>query len=130
MADPGTRSATAAGWLGSFAVLIAFQLAGTGLVGLTGLPLPGPVIGLTLLAVALVAGRRGRAFRRRTVTPAADSLLDVLPLLFVPAGVGVVEFLPLLGTHLAAVTFALLASFTLTLLGTGGLVQLLLRRTP
>ena len=38
-----------AGWLGSFAVLIVFQLLGTALVALTGVNLPGTVVGLALL---------------------------------------------------------------------------------
>lgn len=119
---------TVSSWLSSFAVLVVFQLIGTAVVTATGINLPGPVVGLVLLGVALIVGRRGRSWRRRHVEPAADSLLEMLPLLFVPAGVGVVSYLPLLNQYLVAVVVALIASFVLTLIGTGGLLQLLLNR--
>ncbi len=122
------RGVTVAGWLGSFAVLIVFQLLGTALVAAVGVDLPGTVVGLALLGVALTVGRRGRTWRRQRVEPAADTLLELLPLLFVPAGVGVVAYLPVLGEHLGAVAVALLLSFAATLLTTGGLLELLLRR--
>lgn len=125
---PTDRRITVAGWLGSFAVLIAFQLLGSALVALTGVDLPGTVAGLALLGLALTLGVRGRAWRRQRVEPAADSLLTLLPLLFVPAGVGVIAYLPVLGDHLGAVAVALVLSFAATLLTTGGILELLLRR--
>lgn len=120
---------SAASWLGSFAVLLVFQLLGTAVVAVTGVNLPGTVVGLALLCLALVIGRRGRSWRRQRVEPAADSLLELLPLLFVPAGVGVVSYLPLLNQYLAAVIVALTVSFVVTLIATGGLLQLLLHRS-
>ncbi len=115
-------------WIGSFAVLIAFQLIGMLITALIGWQIPGAVVGLVLLAGALLAGRRGRVWRQERVAPAADSLLEVLPLLFVPAGVGVVSYLPQLGENLLAVVVALAGSWAVTLLSTGGLLQLLLGR--
>lgn len=125
-----SRLRSAGEWVGSFAVLLVFQLLGTGVVAITGISLPGPVIGLALLGLALVVGRNSKRHERwrSGVAPAADSLLELLPLLFVPAGVGVVAYLPLLNQYLAAVIIALVVSFVLTLLATGGLLQLLLRR--
>lgn len=127
-AGPRERGVTAAGWLGSFAVLIVFQLLGAALVAVTGVTLPGTVVGLVLLGLALTVGSRGRAWRRQRVEPAADTLLELLPLLFVPAGVGVLAYLPVLGQYLGAVTVAVLLSFVATLLTTGGILELLLRR--
>ncbi|WP_205843791.1 CidA/LrgA family protein [Nakamurella deserti] len=122
------RRVTVAGWLGSFAVLVVFQLLGTAVVALTGVDLPGTVVGLALLGLALTVGARGRTWRRQRVEPAADTLLELLPLLFVPAGVGVVAYLPVLGDHLGAVVVALVLSFAATLLTTGGILELLVRR--
>jgi holin-like protein len=122
------RRITVAGWLGSFAVLVAFQLLGTALVTLTGVELPGTVLGLALLGLALTVGARGRTWRRQRVEPAADTLLELLPLLFVPAGVGVLAYLPVLGDHLVVVVVALVLSFAATLLTTGGILELLIRR--
>lgn len=125
---PPEHRTTAAGWLGSFAVLVVFQLLGTALVALIRVNLPGTVVGLALLGLALTVFRRGRSWRRRHVEPAGDTLLGLLPLLFVPAGVGIVSYLPVLGDYLGAVAVALVLSFAATLLTTGGLLELLLRR--
>jgi holin-like protein len=107
--------------------LIVFQLVCIGLVTVIDVPLPGPVVGLGLLALALVIGRGGQDWRFRRVEPAADSLLELLPLLFVPAGVGVVEYLPVLNEYLLAVVLAVGLSFVLALLGTGAVLELFLR---
>lgn len=125
---PSEHRTTAAGWLGSFAVLVVFQLLGTALVALTGANLPGTVVGLALLGLALTVGRRGRAWRRARVEPAGDTLLTLLPLLFVPAGVGIISYLPVLGEYVGAVAVALVLSFAVALLTSGGLLELLLRR--
>lgn len=122
------RRVTVAGWLGSFAALVVFQLLGTALVAVTGADLPGTVVGLALLGLTLTVGARGRTWRRERVEPAGDTLLELLPLLFVPAGVGVVAYLPAIGGALGAVVIALVLSFAATLLTTGGILELLLRR--
>jgi holin-like protein len=58
------------------------------------LPLPGPVIGLLLLAVALNV-----ELVRTPVAAAAEMLLAHLSLLFVPVGVGVMTHLGLIGEY-------------------------------
>lgn len=72
--------------------------------------IPGPVIGLLLLL---------GWFRIRKGIPAhvalvADALVGHLGLLFVPAAVGVVMFLPQLRTHALAVIVALVVSVLAT----------------
>jgi holin-like protein len=74
-------------------VLLVCQLVGQFLVTLTGVPVPGPVVGLVLLLVVLKVRRPSG---RSSVVRAADGLLDHLQLLFVPAGVGVIAYLPLI----------------------------------
>lgn len=84
--------------LRGFAVLLALQIAGETIVRLTALPIPGPVVGLVLLAVALVSYRP----IGEVVEPAGRLLLQHLSLLFVPAGVGVISHLERLeGRYLA-----------------------------
>ncbi|MTD14076.1 CidA/LrgA family protein [Nakamurella sp. YIM 132087] len=114
--------------IGSLVVLVVFQIAGGVLVAVTHLPLPGPVVGLVLLALALVIGPKGRQWRRERLQPSADGLLVLLPLLFVPAGVGVIAYLPVLWAHIGALAAALLISAAATLLVTALLLNSLLRR--
>ena len=74
--------------------LLVLQSIGEVLARVAHVPLPGPVIGLLILAVALNAG-----FVRAPVAAAADLLLAHLSLLFVPVGVGVMTHLGLIGTY-------------------------------
>ena len=74
--------------------------------------LPGPVIGLLLLLGWLLIGRRPV---NAALALVADSFARYLGVLFVPAAVGVVLFLPQLRTHAVALACALVASVILTI---------------
>jgi holin-like protein len=80
--------------LTGFAWLLALQAVGELLVRALNLPLPGPVVGMVLLLVAL----RWAAVRA-SVAGCAEFLLGHLSLLFVPVGVGVMTHLGVLGEH-------------------------------
>ena len=98
-------------------VLLAFQLIGESLAYGLGLPAPGPVIGMALLACALaVWSRRRGASETGDVGRVATVLLGALSLLFVPAGVGVVQYAGLLADNAVAVGVALAVSTLATLL--------------
>ncbi|MFB9992734.1 CidA/LrgA family protein [Deinococcus oregonensis] len=70
-------------------VLVAFAALGEGLMRLLHWPLPGSVVGMVLLWAALGL----RLVRLHWIEPAADGLLGILGLLFVPATVGAIQFL-------------------------------------
>ena len=80
------------------ALLYAFLLLGTGLGDVLGLPLPGSVLGMVLLWGAVEAG----VVRLDWLRDGALTLLGLLGLLFVPAGVGFVGFVDAGWTWLAA----------------------------
>lgn len=73
--------------------------------------IPGPVIGLVLLFGFLAARKSVPA----SVELVAGALLQHLGLLFVPAAVGVVLFLPQLRSDAFAVALALVVSVVLTI---------------
>ncbi len=99
-------------------VILACQLAGESLVVATGLPLPGPVVGMVLLfAGLLVRGGIPDGLGR-----VSGALLDHLSLLFVPAGVGVMLHGPLIGQDWLAVSVALVVSTLATVAVTGWLM--------
>lgn len=79
--------------------------------------LPGPVIGLVLLVLWLVL-RKGINTELALV---ADGFSQYLGLLFVPAAVGVVLFLPQLQANALAIMSALVGSVILTI-GSSALV--------
>jgi holin-like protein len=111
--------------LGFLTLLLACQLAGEFLVLATGLPLPGPVVGMVLLFVGLIV-RGGVPAGLQTV---AGELLRHLSLLFVPAGVGVMLHLRLIAEEWAAISVALVASTVITVGVTAGTMVLLSRLT-
>ena len=106
--------------LRAFAILLACQLAGETIARALVLPLPGPVIGLVILVMLLFAVERRHLVDISTVDgtslgKVANGLLAVLGVLFVPAGVGVIQNLGLLREYGAALAAALVVSTLLTL---------------
>ena len=95
--------------------LLVFQSAGELLGRGLGLPLPGPVVGLVLLLLAL----RWSAIRT-PVAASAEFLLSHLSLLFVPVGVGVMTHLSLVSQYgvrmLAVVVLSTLGGLAVTVL--------------
>jgi len=109
--------------LRSLALLLVCQLAGETIARVLALPLPGPVVGLVLLVVILLISARRGGIDAETIdkTPLgslSNTLLAALGVLFVPAGVGVIQHLDMLGQHGIALFAALLVSTVLTLIVT------------
>ena len=107
----------------ALAVLLTCQLAGETLTRALGLAVPGPVIGLALLAGlaivhARITGTETSAIEKTDLGVTASALLGSLGLLFVPAGVGIVQQLPLIGAYVLPIFVALLVSTVLTLIVT------------
>lgn len=104
--------------------LLAFQLAGETLAFASGSAVPGPVIGLVLLAICLSVAKRwrpqGSHLHAQNCEAAADSLLANLGVLFVPAGVGVMQHGDLLAHYGASLFLVLLVSTAVTLIVTVG----------
>ncbi len=115
-----------------FFLLLLFQLVGEVLARGLGLPAPGPIVGLALLVAALASYCAWRPFDDEALAQsdlgrAANGLLSSLSLMFVPAGVGVVQYLGLLKEQGAALAAALVVSTIATLLATVGVFLLLTR---
>src|ERR1700722_20752334 len=93
--------------IASLSLILLCQLAGEALVRGIGVPVPGPVIGLMLLLVLLLLRDRFAVLARGPlqgnegdgVQSTSRRLLSHLSLLFVPAGVGVVQKLDLIVDH-------------------------------
>jgi holin-like protein len=105
-------------------LLLVYELVGEALVRMTGLPLPGPVLGMFALLGTLVL--RGRTWPE--LDAAATTLLSHLSLLFIPAGVGVIVHAQRLGAEWLSLLVSLLVSTVLTLGVTAWVLQFLLRR--
>ncbi|NNC23120.1 CidA/LrgA family protein [Salinisphaera sp. USBA-960] len=114
--------------IGALIILIGLQVLGTVITRLTGAPVPGPVFGLVILFVVLSL--------RGTTPPAlsrtSNTLIDHLALLFVPAGVGIVNHLHILERHGLAIIVILITSAITTTIVTAatfaGVTRLMNRR--
>lgn len=114
--------------IAAITVLLFCQLLGEILVRALSLPLPGPVAGFGLMFGVLVwRGRRGdeavAGVVRTDAIPdelgrVSDALLQNLSLLFIPAAVGMVQYLGLLRAEAAPIAVAIVASTLATLVVT------------
>lgn len=101
--------------IGAFTGLLLCQLVGEILARALRLPLPGPVLGLLLLFGLLAwRGQTGRAVPA-ALDDVANGLLRNLSLLFIPAAVGVVQYLGLLRQLAVPIALAVVVSTALAL---------------
>lgn len=101
-------------------VLLLCQLLGEIFVDLTGLAVPGPVVGMVLLFGWLQWRRPAPG---AGTIRAANGLLKHLQLFFVPAGVGVIAHAAVLRQDALPITVALVGSWLAGLLVVGWIVQ-------
>ncbi len=92
--------------LSALTLLLLSQLVGEVLVRSLHLPVPGPVLGMACVLLAL----RLRPGLLAQLRPTAQGLLSHLSLLFVPAGVGVMLHLRRLGDEALAIGVSLVVS--------------------
>jgi holin-like protein len=89
-----------------------FQLVGDAAQKVSGLPVPGPVIGLILMLSFLLFTKNKKSGHLKTLRSqlilTSETLIKYLSLLFVPIGVGVVMHLQLLESQLIKVLAILL----------------------
>ena len=97
--------------LHALATFLVCQLAGEALVRITDMPVPGPVVGMVLLFVLLVWNIE----LPYSLDETADGILKHLSLLFVPAGVGVVQHLDRFGTEGWRIAIVVVVSTAITL---------------
>ena len=109
--------------LRGFAWLLALQTLGELLSRALRLPFPGPVVGMLLLLLALALPAV-----REPVSQCADFLLSHLSLLFVPAGVGVMQHFDRVTGEWLPIAVALVFSTVLALAATALVMRWLLAR--
>jgi holin-like protein len=108
-----------------FIALIAFQWLGETLKTVLQLPLPGPVIGMIVLLMALmVYGQIPQGLER-----VSQPLLQHMSLLFIPPGVGLFFLAPDIFNQWLAILLGIFISTAVTLAITGILMQRLFARS-
>lgn len=97
--------------------LLLCQLAGEAITRSLALPVPGPVLGMALMCVLLLARRRKPP---ESLAGASRGLISILSLLFVPAGVGIISLGPVVADKTPAILISLAISLVVTLVVTAG----------
>ena len=104
--------------LRALTAILLCQLVGEALVAATGLPLPGPVVGMALLFAFFVL----KGGIPSPIATVGDGLLNNLAVLFVPAGVGIMQHTNRIGSEGFQLGGTLIAS-TLITIGVTALVM-------
>lgn len=105
--------------LKALTLIFTCQLVGELCAKGTGLPVPGPVLGMVILFLFFCL--------KRGIPPEIDAvgrgLMQNMSLLFVPAGAGVMVHFKLLGQDLLPIGFSLVAGTLITIALTGWLMK-------
>lgn len=111
--------------LSALTLILSCQLGGELVVRYFDLSIPGPVVGMVLLFAILLA----RGTVPADLGSVGDALLKHLALLFVPAGVGVMAHLGLLGQDWLPISVALVGSTVATIAVTALAMSWLARKS-
>lgn len=109
------------GMIQGFLILLVCQLVGELIVTVLGVPIPGSVVGMVLLFIGLII--RGEVPEGLRVT--AEGLLKVLPLLLVPAGVGLMNYFGVLSDYWLELIVSLFVSTLITMFVVAFLLKVL-----
>jgi len=103
-------------------LFIVFQLAGDALKTFLNLPIPSATIGMLLLLIFLFI-----IPQNKNITNAAQKLLLHLPLFFIPAGVGIMQYTEILKQDSLALLASVFGSTTLCFILAAWFTQRLLK---
>ena len=107
--------------LSSIAIILGYQVVGELISRLSGLPAPGPVIGMVLMLLSFLV--KDNLINR--VRPSAGVLLANLSLLFVPAGVGIMRHGQRFLNEGVAIMIALVVSTVIAMIVTAYVIILM-----
>ena len=111
-------------YLRQFAIILFVSLLGELLRILIPLPLPASVYGLVLMLVALTTGM----LKVHQVKAAADFLIEIMPVMFIPAGVGLLDSWPALRSVWIPVVLITLLTTIIVMAVTGQVAQKIIRK--
>ena len=112
-------------FLRQFLIILAVSFLGEGLHALIPLPIPASVYGLALMLLALCA----KLVRPEQVKGAASFLIEIMPVMFIPAAVGLLDIWGLLRPILVPAAVIIVTTTVLVMAVTGRTAQGILRAT-
>ncbi|VUW98421.1 Antiholin-like protein LrgA [Streptococcus pasteurianus] len=104
-----------------FMIILVFSFIGEAISNLLHLPIPGSIIGLVLLFLAL----EFKLIRLRHIDVVGNFLLNNMTILFLPAAVGIMEKFNDIKNYLLPITIIILGAIFLNVAVIGFVVQLI-----
>ncbi len=113
-------------FLRQFCIILFVSFLGEILHILIPLPVPASVYGLVLMLFALCSG----ILKTQQVSEAADFLIEIMPVMFIPAAVGLMDAWPSLQPVFGPIAAITLLTTVIVMAVTGRVTQHLIRRGP
>ena len=110
--------------LRQFLIIALVSLAGEGLHALVPLPIPASVYGLVLMLLLLLA----RILRVEQVKQASSFLIEIMPVMFIPAAVGLLDSWPALREAIVPIAVIVVSTTVFVMAVTGRVTQRVIRR--
>ena len=107
-----------------FWIILLISAIGEGLHALIPLPVPASVYGLVIMLIALGT----HILKLEQVKEAAEFLIEIMPVMFIPAGVGLMSSWGVLKPMLVQVSVITVVSLVLVMVLGGRVTQLVIRR--
>lgn len=111
-------------YLKQFGIILLISLLGEILYHILPFPIPASVYGLVLMLLALLTG----ICKVDQVKEAADFLIEIMPVMFIPAGVGLLTSWKILQPIWFPVTVITVVTTVLVMAVTGRVTQRIIRR--
>lgn len=111
-------------YMKQLSVIITVCFAGEFMRSLLPLPVPGSIYGMVIMFLLLVSG----AIKLEKVETVSDFLVDCMPLMFVPGGVGLIKSWGTLQAMLPAVIGSIVLVTPLVMVITGKVTQFLIEK--
>ncbi|MBQ3008420.1 MAG: CidA/LrgA family protein [Oscillospiraceae bacterium] len=111
-------------YLEQLSIIIAVCFAGEVVKHILPLPVPGSIYGMVIMFVLLLTG----VLKLDKVEKVSDFLIDCMPLMFVPGGVGLIKFWSTLQSMMPAVIGSIVIVTPFVMIVTGKVTQRLIEK--
>ena len=111
-------------FLGQFLIIISITLIGEVFSYLIPLPIPASIYGIAILLALLISGR----MKVDSIRETSSFLLSIMPVMFIPAAVGLMDSFSLLSDALIAYAVILVVSTVAVMAVSGRVTQAVIRR--
>jgi holin-like protein len=111
-------------YLSQFGIILAISFVGEVLNRIIPLPIPASIYGMVLLFVGLLSG----VVKLSSVKDTGKFLIEIMPLLFIPATVGRIESWALMQDFLVAIIVISLVSTVVVAAAAGRITQFIINR--